>query len=157
MPFHEFAAKVKAVLGSFRDKAAEMAGDLRLRMQLGVDRLAEKLKMDRRRLSLVIMGGSSAVLLLVMAVMVLTKGKPEDMEAVTAGIMPTGQALIPPEELFLPEEPDFVPGVMPERAQRTAWTAADAAFLWQDPLKSGEEHWRNRIEKTIDEIMESVP
>jgi hypothetical protein len=28
---------------------------------------------------------------------------------------------------------------------------------WQDPLKDGEQEWRDQIEKTVDEIMESVP
>jgi hypothetical protein len=59
--------------------------------------------------------------------------------------------------LFLPDEPDFIPGVMLGREQRTVWTAGDAESLWQDPLKNGEEPWRNRIEDAIDAIMESVP
>jgi hypothetical protein len=67
------------------------------------------------------------------------------------------QGLIPSDDLFLPEEPDFIPGVLLERERRTMWTADDAEPLWQDPLRDGEAPWRNRIEKTIDEIMESVP
>lgn len=73
---------------------------------------------------------------------------------------PPGQAqwdLIPPEELFLPDEPDFVPGVIPGREQRAEWTAEDAEPWWQNPLAGGEEQWRARIERMVDEIMESVP
>jgi hypothetical protein len=54
-------------------------------------------------------------------------------------------------------EPDFVPGVILEREKRTQWTADDAASWWQDPLKDGEQEWRDQIEKTVDTIMESVP
>ena len=64
--------------------------------------------------------------------------------------------VIPPEELFLPEEPDFVPGILLSREQKTSWTAEDAEAYWQDPLIYGEEPWREQIEKTIDEIMERV-
>jgi len=64
---------------------------------------------------------------------------------------------IPPEELFLPEEPDFVPGVLLEREKRASWTAQDAAVYWQDPLKNGEEQWREKIETVIDDFLERVP
>jgi hypothetical protein len=64
---------------------------------------------------------------------------------------------IPAEDLFLPDEPDFVPGVILEREKRTQWTPDDAMPWWQDPLKDGEQEWRDRIEKTVDEIMENVP
>ncbi|MDR2501381.1 MAG: hypothetical protein LBD37_09955 [Treponema sp.] len=67
------------------------------------------------------------------------------------------QALIPSGELFLPAEPDFVPGVLLERERRTTWTMDDAAPWWQDPLKNGEERWRDRVEKTVDELLEKVP
>ena len=65
--------------------------------------------------------------------------------------------IIPPEDLFLPEEPDFIPGVLLERERRTSWTVEDAAPYWQDPLKDGEEPWRQQIEDEIDELMERVP
>ena len=64
---------------------------------------------------------------------------------------------IPPEELFLPQEPDFLPGVILEREPKTHWTTEDAAPFWQDPLKNGEEPWREQIEAIIDELMEGVP
>jgi hypothetical protein len=46
---------------------------------------------------------------------------------------------IPAEELFLPDEPDFLPGTLLERERRTSWTEQDAVEYWQDPLRSGEE------------------
>ncbi|WP_461255645.1 hypothetical protein [Treponema sp. R80B11-R83G3] len=64
---------------------------------------------------------------------------------------------IPPEELFLPDEPDYVPGVLLERDKRANWTDEDASEYWQDPLKYGEEQWREKIETSIDEFMEQVP
>jgi hypothetical protein len=64
---------------------------------------------------------------------------------------------IPPDDIFLPLEPDFIPGVILERPPRAEWTQEHAALYWQDPLKSGEEPWRERIEVLIDQFMENVP
>jgi hypothetical protein len=66
-------------------------------------------------------------------------------------------APIPPEELFLPGEPDFLPGVIPERERREFWTAEDAEPYWYNPLERGEEEWRNRIRAALDEFLEHVP
>ncbi|MCL2266579.1 MAG: hypothetical protein FWC17_02285 [Treponema sp.] len=64
---------------------------------------------------------------------------------------------IPVEELFLPDEPDFIPGVLLERDRRQSWTEDDVAEFWQDPLRFGEEQWRVSIESAADEILERVP
>jgi hypothetical protein len=64
---------------------------------------------------------------------------------------------IPAEELFLPDEPDFLPGTLLERERRTNWTEQDAVEYWQDPLRSGEEQWREKIETAIDDFLERVP
>ena len=64
---------------------------------------------------------------------------------------------IPAQELFLPDEPDFIPAVILEREQRTFWSEQDAAEYWQDPLRYGEEMWREKIEAAIDELLERVP
>jgi hypothetical protein len=64
---------------------------------------------------------------------------------------------IPAEELFLPDEPDYIPGALLEREQRLSWTEEDAMEYWQDPLKYGEEQWREKIEASIDEFLEQVP
>ena len=66
-------------------------------------------------------------------------------------------APIASEDLFLPEEPDYIPGVLLEREQRTVWTTENAAEHWQDPLKYGEEGWREKIEAAVDELLEKVP
>jgi len=64
---------------------------------------------------------------------------------------------IPADELFLPEEPDFLPGVILERERKTSWTEQDAGVYWLDPLKSGEEQWREKIVTAVDEFLERVP
>ena len=64
---------------------------------------------------------------------------------------------IPSGDLFLGEEPDFIPPVLLERERRQSWTAEDASPFWQDPLERGEEPWRERIESAIDELLEGFP
>jgi len=66
-------------------------------------------------------------------------------------------APIPAEDMFLPDEPDFIPGVLLQRDRRSSWTDIDALEYWQDPLKDGEEQWREKIESSIDEYLERVP
>jgi len=67
------------------------------------------------------------------------------------------RVVIPPDELFLPEEPDFLPGVLLDRERRSSWSEQDASEYWQDPLREGEEQWREKIEAAIDELLERVP
>jgi hypothetical protein len=64
---------------------------------------------------------------------------------------------IPAEELFLPGEPDFLPGVVPERERREVWTAEDAAPFWTDPMDAGPELYVESIRKAVDEMMERIP
>jgi len=77
--------------------------------------------------------------------------KPDEPEKIRINIP------IPAEELFLPDEPDFIPGVLLERERRSSWTEHDAEEFWQDPLKSGEEQWREKIETAIDDFLERIP
>jgi hypothetical protein len=67
------------------------------------------------------------------------------------------QPQIPPGELFLSDEPDFIPEVILGRERRDSWTAEDAAAFWYNPLEQGEEPWRGRVESVIDELLEHVP
>ncbi|MDR0494740.1 MAG: hypothetical protein LBG95_03830 [Treponema sp.] len=152
-PVQGFAVRVKSALRGFSHKLAEKASELRAWMQLFVDKLLLRLPPEKRRMVAIASVGFAVFLLVLAIIAPLAKGKPVSREAPAALSM----RQIPPDELFLPNEPDFVPGIIPDREQRSMWTAHDARTLWQDPLQNGEEPWRNRIEKSIDEIMESIP
>jgi hypothetical protein len=149
MFFSQFAAYVKTALGELRD-----------RLQLVAYRLVEKVPPEKRRLVFMASIGFCVVFVVVLAGTSLGKAAQtgggdtgrKDTAAVTVQ-----QGQIPPDDLFLPDEPDYIPGILLEREQRAQWTADDAAPLWQDPLRNGEEPWRDRIERAVDEIMESVP
>jgi hypothetical protein len=103
--------------------------------------------------------GAALVLLLSLVLVLLLAARPPPAGPLPAGELtgPVQDARIPPEELFLPSEPDFIPGVLPGREQREAWTVEDAAPYWQDPLRHGEEPWREQVELAVDELLERVP
>jgi hypothetical protein len=137
---------------------ADKLAKLRDKVRDAVNRLTAKIPPEKRYLVLMFAAGAvGLVLLIIVGAFILSKGKTAVQDAPPARTETVRQGVIPPEDLFLPDEPDFLPGVIPEREQRTEWTEEDAAPFWQNPLKDGEEPWRDHIEKTIDEIMESVP
>lgn len=114
--------------------------------------------------ALVCLGFVLSVLLVVLVRMIVSsagpgadreQGVPPWNPAEISGLI--REAPIPPEELFLPDEPDFLPGVIPERERRSLWTAEDAEPYWYNPLEGGTEEWRNRIKAVLDEFLEHVP
>jgi hypothetical protein len=152
------AAKLKAILEVFVDYMVKALKTLRALFFALEDTLLENVAPEKRRvIYLSMVGGFTAVLVIIIIGLVMMGNQSDKNKKPVAESGISGNYLIPPDELFLPNEPDFVPGVMLEREQRLKWTNADAIPFWQDPLKNGEQEWRNLIEKTADEVMESVP
>jgi hypothetical protein len=156
-----FSSKaVNGISGFFRwagDKTAGLRGGLKekldgLRKQT---RLLDRLPVDRRIILTVAIGVPVILLLFIIGASLLAEDKSVKSAAPPVSSVITRR--IPAEDIFLPDEPDFVPSVILEREKRTQWSADDAMPWWQDPLKDGEQEWRDQIEKTVDEIMESVP
>ncbi|GHV89194.1 hypothetical protein AGMMS50267_15540 [Spirochaetia bacterium] len=67
------------------------------------------------------------------------------------------QGTLPMEELFLADEPDFLPPVLLEREQRDAWTTEDVRPYWTDPLEEGAAVYQDMMSAVVDGIMERVP
>ncbi|AEF84346.1 hypothetical protein TREPR_1516 [Treponema primitia ZAS-2] len=114
----------------------------------------------RRKMVLVTLGGVVLVLFLafVAVILILNHNRRSQAEAAARDLADSFRPLaISPEELFLPDEPDFLPEVILEREPRETWTAEDAREFWTDPLKGKDEIWRNRAEKVIDDLMEGIP
>jgi hypothetical protein len=102
-----------------------------------------------------VLAGLVLALLILLPFMIAAAGRPAALEEPEAGVL--NSVPIPPEDLFLPEEPDFLPPIILERERRDAWTADDAEPYWYNPLEEGEEGWREQVEKVIDELLERVP
>jgi hypothetical protein len=156
-----FFSKAVDGIGGFFRRALESQGVHRgglkekLEGLLKKTSLLKRLPADRRIVLTVAIGVPVILVLFITGVSLISKDKPVKPAALPASSVTARR--IPAEDLFLPDEPDFVPGVILEREKRTQWTADDAMPWWQDPLKNGEQEWRDQIEKTVDTIMESVP
>jgi hypothetical protein len=149
--------------GSFFRRAADRIGSLARRAAdlvrgwgeklwgLFPASVREKLPWLEGRLGFMLAGTALALLILVAAL--AAAGRPPVEKPEVAG----ESAPIPPEDLFLPEEPDFLPPVILERERRDAWTAQDAEPYWYNPLEQGEDEWRERVEQVIDDLLERVP
>jgi hypothetical protein len=111
---------------------------------------------DEGKRKLVLVGTACFAAVLVLSVL-LSLDRPAKKDRLAAPDRQDYRIVIPAEEIFLPDEPDFLPGVLLGREQRTEWTQEDAQEYWQDPLKFGEEQWREKIEAAIDEYLERVP
>jgi hypothetical protein len=75
---------------------------------------------------------------------------------------PSGDMVFQPDpivaaDLFIPDEPDFLPPVILEQQRKTVWTEADAAEFWTDPLEFSDEYWRQKLSQSIDRLLESLP
>jgi hypothetical protein len=64
---------------------------------------------------------------------------------------------VPPEEFFLPGEPDFLPDTLLERERRESWTVEDARPFWIDPLGEGVSDYTDLMSAVIDDLMERTP
>ncbi|MDR0376153.1 MAG: hypothetical protein LBH85_10640 [Treponema sp.] len=63
---------------------------------------------------------------------------------------------IPAEDIFPPNEPDYLPNVILERDPRV-WSAEDAREYWTNPLENEHINWRETITNVVDDILSTVP
>jgi hypothetical protein len=106
-----------------------------------------------------VVGGCVAIVLCLLAILMMPSRESGQKSAPKQKTvqLDTGRAItIPPEELFLPDEPDFLPTVILEREPRK-WSAEDALPFWTNPLKNNPGQWQDDIKSVVDEIMERVP
>ena len=106
-----------------------------------------------RKKKLILFGlcGAAVLLFGLVIAFIVAKSRPEGVgfSNVVSGLS------IPDEELFFPQEPDFLPGFLPERESRRFWTLDDIRLYWKTPGDSG--WWMEEIKSTVDSLMEGVP
>ena len=96
--------------------------------------------------------GGAVVFFLIVLILVLSlnaRGRRESAPIMRAAYT------IPPEELFIPDEPDFLPDFLLEREPRHFWSVEDIRPYWRIP--GNPEFWQDVIRSTVDELMENVP
>ncbi|MDR0643662.1 MAG: hypothetical protein LBG05_01930 [Treponema sp.] len=100
--------------------------------------------------------GVIALLLLVFAVVLLINAERSKKPRSPIQVEKSKPTSIPMEDIFLPDEPDFLPNVILEK-QPKKWDAQDARPFWTNPLENDPSQWQNNIKNTVDEIMEKTP
>ncbi|MDR3302473.1 MAG: hypothetical protein LBT01_08125 [Spirochaetaceae bacterium] len=103
---------------------------------------------------LILYGGAGAVLLILIIIVIVKISMGTEKKPLVDIFVPDR---LREEDLFLPDEPDFLPSVILEQEQKTRWTAEEAEAFWTNPLEYGEDFWRQQIDATLDKLLERVP
>ena len=105
----------------------------------------------KKKLILFGLAGASVLFLGFIIVIIVINARPKNTDAFNISI----GLSIPAEEFFFPQEPDFLPGFLPEREPRRFWTLDDIRQYWKTPGNS--DLWMEEIVSTVDSFMEGVP
>jgi hypothetical protein len=140
-------------LGKIGEKAKSLWEALNKKAGPLADKILAPIPAEKRRLTLVCLGAVLVLFICIILIM-LIKGPGRTETGDAPGLV---EFAIPPEELFFPGEPDFVPSLLPERDPRQFWTEDDVRPFWRNPGDIGREEWRREMGAVIDELMESVP
>jgi hypothetical protein len=82
-------------------------------------------------LPILICAGAAFLLIVFLVVFIATRSGRQD--AAQASVQGSAVDLsIPADEIFIPAEPDFVPGRLLDHEPRGAWGAEEAAPYWED-------------------------
>jgi hypothetical protein len=112
----------------------------------------ERVGPDKRKPLLIgIVGLAALLLILAIAVGILNSKKRQKAPSAAA----PGGLTISAEELFIPEEPDFLPEFIFEREKRRFWSIEDIRPYWKTPDPS--DRWREEIKSAVDKLMEGIP
>jgi len=139
-----FAAVLGKVFFSLIGKAGPLTG--RLLQILGSIRL-----ITEKRSPMFFAIGGLAVLFLILLISALAI----NFRGPRANVDVSAGSGIPPEELFIPDEPDFLPDFLFEREPRRSWFIEDIRPYWIPPADHG--FWQGIVRSTVDELMEAVP
>ena len=99
----------------------------------------------------IIVGGIAGFLLILIIVAIATSVGGRE-----ANIPLAAQSIhaIAPEELFIPDEPNFLPDFLLEREPRHFWSVDDIRPYWRTP--GAQDFWQGIIRSTVEELMENV-
>jgi hypothetical protein len=142
----DFLDHAADLLGTIRDRAAGLAGQVKEKFNAGP------------KLKLISAGAILGVVLVVTGIMLFLTWNSRvrrmgDAEAVAELF----RMELPPEELFLDDEPDFLPDLLPERERRNEWNAGDARPYWTDPGDEDPGVYEDMMTTVVDGIMERLP
>jgi hypothetical protein len=143
----DFLDNAADFLEDVRDKAAGLSGRVRERFNANP------------KLKIIFAAAVLGMVLVVAGVMlILTRsGRAPRRTRDSEDIAELFRMEIPPEDLFLGDEPDFLPDMLPEREQRGEWTGDDVRPYWTNPGDEGVKVYEDMMGAVVDGIMERVP
>lgn len=118
--------------------------------------------LKRRKTIMAVFGALAAILCLLLLVSRFQQSNERKTGTTHLGVVQNAartvinKPSIPAEEIFLADEPDFLPKVLLEKDPRK-WSAEDARVFWTNPLENERINWRETITNVVNEIMEKVP
>ena len=142
--------KVSELLNKFKEAFSNLSS-LRASIALSLtDRFLSRFPEGKRRPILFGIGGIVVLFFILIITLAVNSGKPKTTTATDIII----GAVIPPEQLFIPAEPDFLPEFLLEREPRRFWTIEDIRHYWRNP--GNPDFWREEIKSAVDKLMEGV-
>ncbi|MCL2833433.1 MAG: hypothetical protein FWD78_09715 [Treponema sp.] len=113
------------------------------------DRILDWIPAGKSRVLILVLGGLVLLAICLTLISIIVHVKKPDTTTVSAS------AGIPVDELFYPDEPDFLPDLLVDKPNNN-WTADDIRPYWQDPGLNNETQWREIAGNAIDKLMEGV-
>jgi hypothetical protein len=130
----------------------ELGQSLIKRCQSIADRILDRIPEEKRRFFLLSLSGLVFLAIcLTIAALAIGPRAPVNPREMRSGYR------IPAEELFYPQEPDFLPPLLMERNPRQPWTTGDLELFWLDPKTGNEEKWLETAKAVVDRLMDGVP
>ncbi|MDR1108710.1 MAG: hypothetical protein LBL19_06715 [Spirochaetaceae bacterium] len=129
-----------------------------LRTIAGVFTRAKKMVSAHVRLAMLFLAGLGIILCLLAILAVVNYRRSHPKPAASPPLSEVFKPLpIPPEDLFIGEEPDFLPELLWEREPRPSWGPEDARPFWTDPLKDNRRVWEERADEMMNKLLEDIP
>ena len=117
----------------------------------GVSDAFTRLTSEKKRLMFFALGGLAVFFIILLTVVIALNPR-------QPGSSPANRTAadgIPAEELFIPDEPDFLPDFLLDREPRHFWSVDDIRPYWRSPGNPA--FWQDLIRSAVDELMENIP
>jgi hypothetical protein len=142
-------------IGNFLSRASNFMRLVRVKAAGLADRIKRRLNAGPK-FKLIAAGAILGIVLAILGIILILNNRvrrPPDSEALTELF----RMELPPDELFLDDEPDFLPDLLPERERRDTWNADDIRSYWTDPAEEDAGVYEDMMGAVVDEIMEHLP
>jgi len=109
--------------------------------------------LEGKRRTVFFAAGGATIFLFILLIILLAVNSSGPKKSAPADM--SSGPVIPAEDLFIPREPDFLPGFLMEREPRSSWSLDDIRPYWRSPANA--EPWRGELKSAVDKIMEGIP